>query len=72
MRFVVLLLFTLYSICGASQMRFTHIKVEDGLSQSSVNSVIKDKNGYYFKMRMIDFYDGSGNKGTITLEYQRI
>lgn len=34
--------------------------------------VLKDKNGYYFKMRMIDFYDGSGNKGTITLEYQRI
>lgn len=29
-------------------MRFTHIKVEDGLSQSSVNSVIKDKNGYYW------------------------
>lgn len=34
--------------------------------------VLKDKSGYYFKMRMIDFYDQSGNKGTVTVEYQRI
>ncbi len=34
--------------------------------------VLKDRNGFYYKMRMIDFYDQSGNKGTITLEYQRI
>lgn len=33
---------------------------------------IKDRNGVYYKMRMIDYYDTSGNKGTVTLEYQRI
>lgn len=34
--------------------------------------ILKDKNGYYFKMRFVDFYDQNGNKGTVTIEYQRI
>ena len=29
-------------------MRFSHIKLEDGLSQSSVNFVIRDKKGFYW------------------------
>lgn len=34
--------------------------------------ILSDKNGMYFKLRMIDFYDQNGNKGTVTMEYQRI
>jgi signal transduction histidine kinase/ligand-binding sensor domain-containing protein len=31
-----------------AQMRFRHLKAKDGLSQSSVNFVIKDKKGFYW------------------------
>jgi hypothetical protein len=31
-----------------------------------------DREGFYYKLRMLDFYDGSGTKGTITLQYQRL
>lgn len=34
--------------------------------------VLKDNQGFYYKLRMVDFYDHSGNKGTVTFEYQRI
>ncbi|CAN5632273.1 hypothetical protein BH11BAC2_BH11BAC2_18140 [soil metagenome] len=34
--------------------------------------IIKDKDGLYYKIRMLDFYDQQGFKGTITFEYQRI
>jgi len=34
--------------------------------------LLKDEDGNYFKLRMLDFYDQQGNKGTVTLEYQRI
>lgn len=34
--------------------------------------IIKDQEGYYYKLRFIDFYDQSGNKGTPTFEFQRL
>ena len=34
--------------------------------------LLKDEKGFYYKVRMIDFYSQQGVKGTITLEYQRI
>ncbi len=34
--------------------------------------VLKNPDGFYFKIRMIDFYDQNFNKGTVTMEYQRI
>lgn len=34
--------------------------------------VLSDKNGYYYKIRMIDFYDQQGNKGTVNFQYQRL
>lgn len=34
--------------------------------------VLRDKQGFMYKLRMIDFYDHQGNKGTITFEYQRL
>ncbi|MBL7924941.1 MAG: HmuY family protein [Bacteroidia bacterium] len=34
--------------------------------------VMKDQDGLYYKMRMVDYYDQNGNKGTITLQYQRM
>lgn len=34
--------------------------------------VIRDRDGFYYKIRFIDFYDQSGNKGTVTFEYQRL
>lgn len=34
--------------------------------------LIKSHNGFIYKIRMVDFYDAQGNKGTITFEYQRL
>lgn len=34
--------------------------------------IVEDKNGFYYKLRMLDFYDHQGNKGTITYQYQRM
>lgn len=34
--------------------------------------VIRASDGLYYKVRMLDFYDGNGTKGTVTFEYQRI
>lgn len=34
--------------------------------------VLRDQQGFMYKMRMISFYDNQGNKGTITFEYQRL
>jgi len=34
--------------------------------------VIKDQEGYYYKLRFIDFYDQGGNKGNPTFEFQRL
>lgn len=34
--------------------------------------ILKDKNGFYYKIRFVDFYDDNGNRGYITLEYQRL
>jgi hypothetical protein len=31
-----------------------------------------DHNGIYYKLRMLDFYDQNGIKGTVTFEFQRI
>lgn len=33
--------------------------------------IIKDDRGYLFKLRFIDFYDSSGNKGSAIFEYKR-
>lgn len=34
--------------------------------------VLKCADGFYYKLRVLDFYDQSGTKGTVTFEYQRI
>lgn len=34
--------------------------------------VLQDNKGFYYKIRMIDFYDQQGNKGHVTFEYQRL
>lgn len=34
--------------------------------------VIKDNEGYFYKLRFIDFYNQIGEKGTPTFEYQRL
>lgn len=34
--------------------------------------LLKDNNGYYYKMRFIDFYNSSGQKGAITFDFQRL
>lgn len=43
-----LLYFILLAYSANAQLRFRHLTVEDGLSQSSVNFVIRDKKGYYW------------------------
>jgi hypothetical protein len=34
--------------------------------------VLKDKDGFYYKLRFLDFYDDLGNRGSITFDYQRL
>jgi len=34
--------------------------------------VVKSSDGYYYTVKMVDFYDTSGNKGTVTFQTQRI
>lgn len=34
--------------------------------------IVEDHDGVYYKIRMVDFYDQHGNKGTVTFEYQRM
>lgn len=34
--------------------------------------IIKDHEGYFYKLRFIDFYDDFGEKGTPTFEYQKL
>ena len=34
--------------------------------------LLKDEKGFFYKVRMVDFYNQQGVKGTVTLEYQRI
>lgn len=34
--------------------------------------LLKDEKGNYYKVRMVDFYSQQGEKGTVTLEYQRM
>lgn len=34
--------------------------------------VVCDRNGIYYKLRFLDFYDHTGIKGTVTFEFQRI
>jgi hypothetical protein len=36
------------------------------------NYVIKDKDGFFYKMRFINFYDLFGNKGNIAYELIRL
>ncbi len=48
MRFFLLSINLLLFLCLNAQMRFRHLKVDDGLSQSSVNTVIKDNKGFYW------------------------
>jgi len=37
-----------------------------------LNYVIRDHEGYYYKLRFISFYDNTGNKGYPTFEYQQL
>ena len=34
--------------------------------------IIQDKNGFYYKLRILDYYDPQGNRGTVTFQYQRM
>ena len=34
--------------------------------------LLKDQNGFYFKIRFTDFYDQQGHSGAITFDYQRL
>ncbi len=36
------------------------------------NYIIRDENGYYWKLRFIDFYNADGEKGYPKFEYQRL
>ncbi len=36
------------------------------------NFLIKDKDGFYYKLRFISFYDNLGNKGAMTYEVKRL
>lgn len=38
----------------------------------NMSYVIKDQNGNYYKLRFIDFYSKSGEKGTPTFEYKKL
>lgn len=48
MRLGLLLVACCYFLNISAQLRFRTLNAEDGLSQSSVNIVIRDKNGYYW------------------------
>jgi hypothetical protein len=37
-----------------------------------LNYVVRDSEGYYYKLRFISFYNDSGDKGYPTFEYQRL
>jgi hypothetical protein len=37
-----------------------------------LNYVIRDREGYFYKLRFISFYNNSGDKGYPTFEYQRL
>jgi hypothetical protein len=37
-----------------------------------LNYVVRDAEGFYYKLRFISFYSGSGEKGYPTFEYQRL
>lgn len=34
--------------------------------------IVRDNEGYFYKLRFIDFYDDLGEKGTPTFEFQRL
>jgi len=34
--------------------------------------ILRDNRGWYYKIRFTDFYDNNGNRGTISMEYQRL
>jgi len=34
--------------------------------------IVEDKNGFYYRLKMVDYYDQQGNKGTVTFQYQRM
>ena len=38
----------------------------------SKNYIIKDQNGFYYKLHFIDFYNASGIKGNPTFEFQKL
>ena len=46
----------------------------DGIFEiiEGINYIIQANSGYYYKLRIIDFYDNSGNKGSPLFEYQRL
>jgi hypothetical protein len=39
---------------------------------TETNYIIKTREGYYYKMHMVDFYTSTGEKGNIVFEYQRL
>jgi len=41
-------------------------------TNSKANYIIKNRNGFYFKLHFLDFYSATGEKGTPTFEYQKL
>ncbi|MBI3235467.1 MAG: hypothetical protein HYZ42_15755, partial [Bacteroidetes bacterium] len=41
-------------------------------TRKHVNYIIKSKNGLYYKLRFIDFYNNKGEKGYPKFEFQRL
>ena len=60
---ILVTIFLFASLCsfGQNQIRFERITVEDGLSQSSVKSIVQDKYGYLWVATLdgINKYDGN-------------
>ncbi|NOS93484.1 MAG: response regulator [Cyclobacteriaceae bacterium] len=62
MRFVwvILFLIPIYGSYGQPEIRFEHLTVDDGLSQSSITSLIQDRSGYLWIATLdgLNRYDG--------------
>ncbi|MBI3219895.1 MAG: response regulator [Bacteroidetes bacterium] len=65
MRFVrviiLLLLIPVFRVDGQQEFRFEHLTVDDGLSQSSITSLIQDRSGYLWISTLdgLNRYDGN-------------
>ena len=42
------------------------------VTKTDINYIIRDYNGFHYKLRFVSFYNNSGDKGYPTFEYQRL